>query len=81
MHCSDHNGNWHGFIADGEHLLVVQMNKELLVEEGALERLDTSVLSASNGVTTPNELQYSIDKGPALGRLEYTSKPGKKKFF
>uniref|UniRef100_A0A8C4NL64 Calx-beta domain-containing protein n=1 Tax=Eptatretus burgeri TaxID=7764 RepID=A0A8C4NL64_EPTBU len=62
--------------SDGEHLLVLQINKELLVEEGALERLDTSVLSASNGVTTPNELQYSIDKGPALGRLEYTSKPG-----
>uniref|UniRef100_UPI00359004A1 extracellular matrix organizing protein FRAS1 isoform X2 n=1 Tax=Myxine glutinosa TaxID=7769 RepID=UPI00359004A1 len=62
--------------SDGEHLLVVQMNKELLVEEGALEKLDTSVLSASDGVTAPNELQYSVSKGPALGRLEYTSKPG-----
>ncbi|CAN0438603.1 unnamed protein product [Lampetra planeri] len=56
---------------------VVEVNKELVVEENSVAKLGTEVLSVTDADTEPGQLLYRVARGPSLGRLEMLANPGR----
>uniref|UniRef100_S4RN57 Fraser extracellular matrix complex subunit 1 n=1 Tax=Petromyzon marinus TaxID=7757 RepID=S4RN57_PETMA len=56
---------------------VVEVNKELVVEENSVAKLGTELLSVTDADTEPGQLLYRVARGPSLGRLEMLANPGR----